>query len=122
MSKQELREGFTEIFGDKFKNSEEIFDRIIAEVDLDGSGEISYNEFTVAVLEKENVVERKRLEEVFKTIDVNHNGLIDSEELRDSLSRFTFTGDSFQEYIKECDTNADGFIDIVEFIRIMSQD
>ena len=86
---------------------------------MDRSGEISYNEFAVAVMGKQKILERKRLEEVFKSIDINHNGSIDIEELRTMLSRFTNAGDSIQELIKECDVNGDGCIDLNEFIKVM---
>ena len=81
LSKDELKSGFSRLFGNRIKNADAELDRIIAEVDLDRSGEISYNEFAVAVMGKQKILERKRLEEVFKSIDINHNGSIDIEEL-----------------------------------------
>ena len=86
---------------------------------MDRSGEISYNEFAVAVIGKHKVLEKKRLEDVFKSLDINNNGLIDIGELRTMLSRFTVSGDNIQELIKECDTNADGCIDLDEFVKVM---
>ena len=119
LSKQELKDGCFRLFGNRIKNADAEFDRIIAEVDLDRSGEISYNEFAVAVIGKHKVLEKKRLEDVFKSLDINNNGLIDIGELRTMLSRFTVSGDNIQELIKECDTNADGCIDLDEFVKVM---
>lgn len=119
LSKQELKVGFTKLFGNRLKNVDSELDKIIAEVDLDNSGEISYNEFVVAAMGKQKLMDRQRLEEVFKSIDVNNSGTIDIAELRMMLSKFVNDETTLQEMVKECDVNGDGLIDIHEFIKLM---
>ena len=119
LSKKELKEGFIRLFGNRIKNIDAELDKMIAEVDLDGPGEISYEEFTLAAIGKQRLMERKRLEEVFRSLDIDHNGTIEIEELRAVLSRFRIDDATLQKFLSDCDTNNDGHIDIEEFTMNM---
>ena len=119
LSRQELREGSLKLFGNRFKNIDVEIDGILEKVDLDGSGQISYKEFCVAAIGRHKVLERKRLEDVFRSIDIDGNGFIDVQELRTMLGRFINDPKCIEEFLVAADTNKDGLIDVHEFIKVM---
>ena len=119
LSKEEIKQGSLKLFGSRVKNVDAEIDKIIAEADLDGSGELSYNEFILAAIGRKKVLEREKLEEVFKSMDIDGNGFIDKEELRTVLSRFIRDSHAIEEFVKIADSNKDGLIDLPEFIKAM---
>lgn len=50
MSREELIEGYTKLFGEEVEDIEAEVDRIMREVDTDHSGEIDYTEFIIATM------------------------------------------------------------------------
>jgi calcium-dependent protein kinase len=69
LSRDELLEGFREIRGIDF--SEKEIDDLIKRVDLDGSGDIDYNEFVNGAVSTEKILSEERLEKAFKLFDAN---------------------------------------------------
>ena len=57
------------------------------EVDLDHSGEIDYNEFIIASMNKQRMISRERLEQAFHAFDIDGNGTISSDELKQMLGK-----------------------------------
>lgn len=121
LSRQEIKQGALKLFGNKVRNIEAEIDKMIAESDLDGSGEISYSEFVVAAIGRRKVLERRRLEEVFESIDVDSNGFIDKKELKTMLKRFITDERIIDEIISIADRNRDSLIDLNEFINAMTK-
>ena len=93
-------------------NAEMIFNNI----DLDGSGEISYNEFLTAMIEGKNLVTNDRLQKAFRMLDKDNSGSISLEEIR-----HIFGGEEskWKRIINEVDLNNDGEIDFEEFKKMM---
>lgn len=120
ISKNELKEGFIRLFGNRIRNAEQEIEKILEHADFDESGELSYNEFVTAAIGRQKVIEQRRLGRIFKSIDSNDNGFIDAQELQAALSRcLTKKNSAWEELIKECDTNGDGLIDLTEFTNLM---
>jgi calcium-dependent protein kinase len=93
-------------------NAEQIFNNI----DLDGSGEISYNEFITALIEGKNLVTNDRLQKAFKMLDRDNSGSISIEEIR-----HVFGGEEskWRKIVSEVDINGNGEIDFTEFQKMM---
>ena len=120
LSREELKEGYTQLFGNSIERIDEEIDRIMAEVDINHSGEIDYTEFISASINRQQLLSKERLETAFKTFDLDQSGAIDADELKAVLGKYHRYEDSFwQELIKECDLNGDGVIDLSEFTKMM---
>ena len=57
------KEKIAELYGEN--DAKDISERIFAQLDLDGSGEISYDEFLSAMIDSKKVVTADRLENAF---------------------------------------------------------
>lgn len=120
VSKEELRQGFEMIFGDDYEDLDGEVNRIMNEVDANRSGEIDYNEFVTACLNRQHLLSRKRLESAFKAFDLDGSGTISADELQEILGANHKYDDSFwQDMIREADLNGDGVIDLSEFVKMM---
>lgn len=75
ISIEELKNGFLKVFGNRIKNIK-LLEKLLENVDLNSSGDISYNEFIVTVIEKQKILDRKRLEKVFKSITLTIMALL----------------------------------------------
>ena len=93
-----------------------ITERIFSKLDLDGSGEISYNEFLTAMIDDKKIVTIDRLDKAFKLFDKDGNGKLSIEEIKQ-----TFGGDdqAWKKVIQEVDKNNDGEVDFEEFKTLM---
>lgn len=118
LSRQEIEEGmamFVSVTGLKGE-----VDRIMQQVDIDGSGEIDYTEFITATMNKSMLLSQEKLELAFKMYDVDGSGTITKDELKAILGKQQQYDDSFWEgMIREVDKNGDGVIDIHEFSEMM---
>lgn len=120
LSREELIQGYTKLFGNSFENIESEVERIMVEVDINKSGSIDYSEFISAAINRQQLLSKQRLEAAFKTFDIDNSGAIDADELKVVLGKYHNYDDSFwQELIKECDLNGDGVIDLSEFTKMM---
>ena len=100
-------------------SNEEIRD-IIAELDLEGNGEINYEDFVTIMKKREKDVDNE--EEVinaFKLFDKEGNGLININELKHIMLTVgnNITEEELNDLLKEADTDNDGYINYEEFIR-----
>ena len=100
-------------------SDEEIRD-IIFELDLEGNGEINYEDFLTIVKRREKDVDKE--EEVlnaFKLFDKEGNGLININELKHIMLTVgnNITEEELNDLLKEADTDNDGYINYEEFIR-----
>jgi len=104
---------------------------MIEEVDEDGSGTIDFDEFCIMMYrqlqadneQEDNVPERdeKELAEAFRLFDLNRDGYIDWDELKEAL---VGTGESVEkweidEMMHDGDKNQDGFLDYEEWVNFM---
>ena len=120
LSKAELVEGFSLIFENHVEDVENEVDSIIAQVDVNQSGEVDYSEFVLATMNKQKLLSKEKLEAAFKTFDLDSSGAISADELKAILGRYhTYDDSMWQEIIREVDTNGDGVIDLREFTEMM---
>jgi calcium-dependent protein kinase len=60
-------------------------DMILAQIDTDLSGQITFSEFLVACINPEEVLTKERLEAAFRVFDIDRSGSISMEEIRSAL-------------------------------------
>ena len=95
---------------------------MIAEVDIDGNGQIDFEEFVCLMNKRSKETDTE--EEVinaFKVFDKDGQGLISSNELYHIMTTLgdKLTEDEVEEMIREADIDGDGFINYEEFVRMM---
>lgn len=97
-------------------------EEMIKEIDLDGNGNIDFNEFVLMMEKKmrEHDTEAE-LNEAFKVLDRDSNGYISPMELKHVMLALgeKVTDEEVEDMIKEADIDGDGHINYQEFIRIM---
>ncbi|CAG9326197.1 unnamed protein product [Blepharisma stoltei] len=118
VSKNELLTIYKEVIGGM--DSDAIVDRIMKNVDTDGSGFIDYTEFIQATLNHEILFSKKNLEMAFRVFDKDGSGTITTDELRTMLSGGKMSSNSvWESIIREVDQNGDGEIDLKEFTELV---
>jgi len=102
--------------------TEEEIKEMIDEVDLDGNGEIDFEEFVTLMnrRSKETDIEEEVLN-AFKVFDKDGNGLVSITELRHIMTELEngFTEEEIDDLLLESDDDGDGFISYAEFIKNM---
>ena len=102
--------------------TEEEIKEMIDEVDLDGNGEIDFEEFVTLMnrRSKETDLEEEILN-AFKVFDKEGNGLVSITELRHIMTELEdgFTEEEIDDLLLESDDDGDGFISYAEFIKNM---
>eukprot|EP01138_Halocafeteria_seosinensis_P011538 gb/GECG01011786.1/.p1 GENE.gb/GECG01011786.1/~~gb/GECG01011786.1/.p1 ORF type:complete len:496 (+),score=75.49 gb/GECG01011786.1/:1-1488(+) len=86
-------------------------------LDTDGDGHISYEEFLAATAERQLINHQQHVWYVFCQYDLDGDGYITADELRQALA--DEPPEEIEEYIKEFDRDGDGVIDYEEFIRMV---
>ena len=120
LSRQELMQGFHNLYMDEMDDIEEEVDNIMRQVDTDGSGEIDYSEFVAASMNRNKLLSKERLEAAFKTFDIDGSGTISADELKALLGKtHHYDDEMWIEIIREVDQNGDGVIDLREFSEMM---
>ena len=61
------------------------WDQIFQQVDLDGDGQVDFQEFFAAAVNHQKLLTKKNLEYLFKTLDQNDDGFIDVHEFKHAL-------------------------------------
>lgn len=92
-------------------------EKVFSNIDMDGSGQISYNEFLTAIVDDRSFLTKERLLKAFKMFDKDGNGKISIDEIR---SVFGGEREKWEKIVKEVDQNGDGEIDFEEFKVMMS--
>lgn len=94
-----------------------MLDEIIAEVDVDGSGQIEFEEFaTLAarfLVEEDAEAMQQELKEAFRLYDKEGNGYITTDVLREILRELDdkITADDLDSMIEEIDSDGSGTVD-----------
>ena len=89
---------------------------ILRRCDSDQSGFIDYTEFLSASMDWKLFLCNERLEAAFRAFDLDGNGVIDVEELKEMISCMDET--AYSSIMFQTDMNGDGGIDLQEFKEI----
>merc|ERR1719350_1695367 len=97
---------------------------MIKEVDIDGDGKISFDEFVKSL---DKCLSDTEVEDTFKYFDKNDDGFISPEELSEVLAELESLGQCKNSdlpgaiaIIKEVDIDGDGKISLDEFKKVMN--
>ena len=104
-----------ELYGEN--DGKEYADKIFSNLDLDGSGLISYDEFLSAMISSKKIVTDERLEKAFKMFDKDNSGKLSVHEI---INIFGGEEESWKKVIQEIDLNKDGEVDFNEFKIMMT--
>ena len=100
--------------------SDEEIKEIMTEIELEGNGEINYDEF-ISILNKreKDVDNEEELLKAFKVFDKEGNGLININELKHIMLTVgnNLSESEINDMLTEADTDMDGYINYEEFIR-----
>ena len=99
---------------------EEIKD-IFYSMDTDKNGKINYTEFIASCLQQKIYLNKGRLKEAFCVFDKDNNGVIGKEEIMNVLQIKNDHNKEIEDFIRDVDTNGDGFFDMKEFGDFMSK-
>lgn len=96
---------------------------MIKEVDSDGNGEISFDEFAILMLknvEKHDTQEEYR--ELFNIFDINHKNQIGRQELREILEKIDIivSAEEIEDIMHEAALENPEYFTYEEFVRMMS--
>ncbi|XP_015922240.1 troponin C [Parasteatoda tepidariorum] len=112
--------------GQSFVESE--LKELITEIDVDGSGELEFDEFLALtsrfLVEEDSEAMQEELREAFRMYDKEGNGYINVIDLREILRALDdkLTEDELDEMIAEIDTDGSGTVDFEEFMEMMTGD
>ena len=99
---------------------EEIFNLI----DTDKNGNIEYEEFLRAAIDKKSLIEDKNLKFAFDFFDKDKSGFITLDKICEIFNKNNenlASKDEFKKVIDEVDLNKDGIIDFKEFKIMMEK-
>ena len=114
VTKKNFLNELIKIYGEKDANN--LTNKIFGSIDLDGNGDISYNEFLTAIMDSKKLMTDDKLEKTFKLIDKNEDGKISIEEIK---NLFGGNVKQWKKIINELDNNIKNEIDLDEFKKIM---
>lgn len=115
LSREELRQGL----GDRIPGCE--FETIFMSADTDGSGSVDWTEFLAALATAKQLSCRSACEEAFRVLDSNGDDKLCVQEIAELLNRDRPEDKLVLEELSQVDSDGDGFIDIDEFVKLMSE-
>ncbi|XP_044763551.1 neo-calmodulin-like isoform X3 [Coccinella septempunctata] len=111
----------------QFARSEEL-QQMLQEIDVDGDGNVSFEEFvdiawTAAGSIPEEEEEEKELRDAFRVFDKHNRGYITASDLRAVLQCLgeDLSEEEIEDMIKEVDVDGDGRIDFYEFVNALGE-
>ena len=113
----EMRKGLKEHLG-RARNEEELLN-IMENADVDGDGEIDYNEFIAATININQTDMNERIWKVFQKFDIDQSGYITADEVIHGLKKLGLDLEGVDGIFEVVDKNSDGKIDYTEFRQMM---
>jgi len=120
LSIEEIKRGLANIKLEKELNID--VDRLLRELDSDGSGNIDYTEFLAAALDRTHYTHEEACWQAFRLFDLDGDGKLTREELLKVLHSGQNKAVAEQEVdmlIKEVDQDGDGQVNFKEFWEMM---
>ncbi|XP_059086458.1 calmodulin-beta-like [Tigriopus californicus] len=101
--------------------SDQDLTRLMKAVDLDGSGEIEFQEF-LDLMSEHNDVSEEDIQDAFKLFDKDGSGTINKSEIKYVVTSLgmRITDEQIDDMIRIADKDGDGDISYVEFIKLMT--
>ena len=93
--------------------------QIFSEIDFNNDGSINFSEFLTANFKKEKLLSDDALEKTFKLFDLDGNGFITIDELKESMPIEITSKSGWEELIEEVDKDGDCQISLEEFKEMM---
>jgi len=103
--------------GEAIKRANEIF----AEIDFNHDGSISFSEFLTVNMKKEQLLNEDMLTKAFKLFDLDGNGYITINELKETMSLQITNNQQWIDLVKEVDQDGDCQISFKEFKEMMEK-
>ena len=113
LSKEEVLQGLKQVCMDL---SDQDYESLLKELDANLSGVVDYTEFVAAIMSRQQLLSRERLEQVFQVFDRDGSGDITAAELKAVLGQ---SEEKWMKVIAQVDQNQDGKIDLKEFKNLM---
>ncbi|CDW81372.1 protein kinase domain containing protein [Stylonychia lemnae] len=122
LSIEEIQQGINQLKG-KLGNSRIDYKDMMASMDQDGNGVVDYTEFITAAIDKVAILNKKNLISAFQSIDLDNNGSITIDELKQCFDNAEDKKDEslWQELMNEVDKNNDNLISFDEFTEAMTE-
>ena len=95
--------------------------QIFNEIDFNNDGNINFSEFLTANFKKEKLLSEDVLEKTFKLFDIDGNGYITLDELKESMPVEITSKLEWTELIEEVDKDGDNQISLEEFKEMMGK-
>ncbi|EGR27507.1 protein kinase domain protein [Ichthyophthirius multifiliis] len=118
LERKELIQGYMSICKNRAQ-AEEIVNKLFGAIDANQSGKVDFSEFIVAAMQEEKLLSKNKIEKAFKIFDQDGNGFIEKSELQMIMGGTDLDEQTWQEILKESDTNNDGKISQQEFIELL---
>ncbi|CDW74871.1 protein kinase domain containing protein [Stylonychia lemnae] len=120
VTREELLQMFKKYLGKDISDME--LDRILAQVDADLSGEITFSEFLVACINPKEILTTDRLQAAFNTFDIDQSGFISMDEIKKALCAGKNIDDKvWAKVVEQVDINDDNEISFLEFKDMMEK-
>ena len=93
--------------------------QIFKEIDFNNDGSINFSEFLTVNFKKEKLLSEDKLEKTFQLFDIDGNGFITLDELKESMPIELTSKFEWSDLIQEVDKDGDGQISLDEFKEMM---
>ena len=122
IKRDEFSDGLKFLFKEQGQDvDEEMLEDFFRIIDADGSGDIEYEEFVRAAVDKKKFLDDTILKFAFDFFDKDKSGKITLEEVKEIFQQNKeFPEQDFQMIIDQVDNNSDGMIDFNEFKEMMT--
>jgi calcium-dependent protein kinase len=119
ISKDELIKYLEKLY--PYQEAVERADDIFKEIDFNHDGCINFSEFITANFKKDKLLSEKTLQKTFNLLDLDGNGFITLDELKESIPIEITSKLEWRELIEEVDKDGDNQISFEEFKEMMQK-